>query len=91
MNKSQYTKLEKLKAKLSCSLVECKDSFVFEVLDTELEYIDKEKIKYVGKCSRCAASLKLNAKSLQFFSQFVGKPNITIRKSKYQELFDSNE
>ena len=91
MNASEHKKLASIKKKFNCDLGDCIESLSFDILDTELKFVDKEKIKYRGRCTKCNASCVVSSKNIQLLERVFSKVNIIELKSNFDSLFDSNE
>ncbi|MDP1519350.1 hypothetical protein Q8A57_00020 [Porticoccus litoralis] len=91
MNASESKKLETIKKKLNCDLVDCRECLQFEVLDAELKHLEKEKVRYRGKCTKCNSSVVLNNKQIELLEKAIGKIHIAERKLNFDSLFDTDE
>jgi len=91
MNAAEQKKLASLKKKLNCDLSDCIESIRFEVLETELQFVEKDKIRYRAKCSKCNASSKFNRKNIELLEKLFGEVRIVVRKNNYDSLFGSDE
>ena len=91
MNAAESKKLATIKKKLNCDLVDCRECLQFEVLDAELKHLEKEKVRYRGKCTKCNSSVVLNNKQIELLEKAIGKVHIAERKLNFDSLFDTDE
>lgn len=88
MNAAELKKIATIKKKLNCDLVDCTDKLAFEVLDTELEHLEREKVKYRGRCTKCKMLIVVNRKQIDLIEKAFGKVHIVVRKLNFDSLFN---
>jgi len=60
-------------------------------VDTELEYVDRAKLKYMLVCGVCKRASKVTAAQLHFFDKHIGYVQLDIAKSNFHSLFDDDD
>ena len=88
MLKKDITFLNDIRKKLSCQLENCGVNFTFEVNESEIKFLDKDKIKFAGKCAKCLRTIKIKSTDWDRFNRLMGKSTLTMTKSTYDAIFE---
>ena len=88
MLKKEMSFLNKIRKKLHCQEDGCGKHITFEVSENNIEFLDKEKIKFNGKCSKCLGTVTIKSVDWLLFNRLMGETKLVTVKSTYNTLFE---
>jgi len=87
MLKKEITFLNRIKKALACQIEKCGVNIVFTVSENDIKFLDKDKIKFMGKCTKCLRTVKIKSTDWETFNKLMGQSKLEMSKSTYSNMF----
>ena len=88
MLKKEITFLNRVRKQLHCQEQDCGKNITFEVGENDIEFLNDDKVKFYGKCSKCLGTVKIKATDWLIFNKLMGETKLVAIKSTYNSLFE---
>jgi hypothetical protein len=88
MNKRDETFLQRIQAKLNCTLSSCINDIAFTVAENEQNKAESKDRVYIGLCSKCHKSFKLKGQAFNNFQRVIGQTKLAVVQSTFDDLFE---
>jgi hypothetical protein len=88
MLKKEITFIERVRKKLACQIDNCGKNIVFTVSENDIKFLDKDKIKFTGKCTKCLRTVKIKSTDWQMFNKLMGQSKLEMSNSTYSAIFE---
>ena len=88
MLKKEITFIDRVRKNLACQLDKCGEHIVFTVSENDIKFLAQDKIKFMGKCTKCLRTVKIKSTDWQMFNKLMGQSKLEMSKSTYSNMFE---
>ena len=88
MLKKEITFIDRVRKNLACQLDKCGEHIVFTVSENDIKFLAQDKIKFMGKCTKCLRTVKIKSTDWQMFNKLMGQSKLEMSNSTYSALFE---